>query len=340
MSVISNKQDEFTEELLQVQDFEEDFYYSFYEEAPFIPHIVFRLERGSKKKKPNISEIIIRLDKNNDDKEPIPKFKLYELFLDPLWDRLFNTERKNKRVISYSNIYEYMKYRKRATRRFYINSSHGIWHLYESSPFLNYYQNIWNSYCLFEGFTTIARNEFCLWLYRLNSVIFDLLCHNFLEDKNWIKRVELITKFINNKDCQYFEYMIPENWKSAISEEFLSKESALKARIKDSQRLLNYFNDQVELKSPLESFIKSVYDSFGKRLYEDKLILKCNHCNRYIDYRERKKYCSLLSEGRDCGKAARNKRDYLKHKKKRKSYSRKEMRETRRYIKEVEIKNK
>ena len=70
-----------------------------------------------------------------------------------------------------------------------------------------------------------------------------------------------------------------------------------------------------------------------QKLAEKKVLSRCEHCGDYFRYQKNKKYCSALSEGKDCGKKARNKKYYKKYKDKISKYYRDEMRDTRAEIK-------
>ena len=62
---------------------------------------------------------------------------------------------------------------------------------------------------------------------------------------------------------------------------------------------------------------------------------RCQFCLKLFKYRPNKKYCSFLSEGRDCGKKARNKKDYARHRDKRRTYYRNEMKSTRKFFRRI-----
>jgi len=66
--------------------------------------------------------------------------------------------------------------------------------------------------------------------------------------------------------------------------------------------------------NPLVDLVKKLFYSLVKTIESRKKILVCNYCGSIIKYVKGKKYCSYKSEGRDCGKSARNRRAYLKKK--------------------------
>jgi len=81
-----------------------------------------------------------------------------------------------------------------------------------------------------------------------------------------------------------------------------------------------------ERPNAVTTFAFTFFMSFLERLREDKVLSSCDYCGHFFRYRKNKKFCSLLTEKRDCGKKARNKRDYTKHREKRLIYSREQMR--------------
>lgn len=94
-------------------------------------------------------------------------------------------------------------------------------------------------------------------------------------------------------------------------------------------RTLQQFEPWLRSFGVLDVFIGLVFYSLGWILSQEKTLSECGHCGAFFRYRKGKKYCSLLSEGRDCGKKARAKRDYQKHRDKRLEYYKREMKLTR-----------
>lgn len=66
--------------------------------------------------------------------------------------------------------------------------------------------------------------------------------------------------------------------------------------------------------NPLAFFISELLNSLINTIYLEGRINKCQSCDDFIEYRKGKKFCSLISEGKDCGKTARNRRYYRKRK--------------------------
>jgi len=73
-------------------------------------------------------------------------------------------------------------------------------------------------------------------------------------------------------------------------------------------------------------------------LHRKKIISRCAACGNAFVFDENKKYCSLLSEGKNCGKSARNKAYYQKYQDKVKVKKRQEMANWRKYLKEMNVK--
>lgn len=88
-------------------------------------------------------------------------------------------------------------------------------------------------------------------------------------------------------------------------------------------------------KAALEEFYYSILVSFVAELVKNKVVTRCAFCDEIIRYRESKKYCSPLAEGRDCGKKARSKKYYEQHKGRLRPYYHQEMKETRKLDKKV-----
>jgi len=83
-----------------------------------------------------------------------------------------------------------------------------------------------------------------------------------------------------------------------------------------SAEVLDEYEEKLEsLKEPaLRYYMQDVINTVVQQAYKDKQVMRCQFCNRIIDYAKGKKFCSLKNEGRDCGKQARNKIAYEKRK--------------------------
>ena len=100
--------------------------------------------------------------------------------------------------------------------------------------------------------------------------------------------------------------------------------------VKGGARMKGTFLEMIRLRKEIEQLL-----SF---LLKKKSLKLCPVCGRTFKYKERKIYCSPLTEGRDCGKKARNIRSYLHHRQERLRKSIKRMKELRKLYKERNIK--
>ncbi|MBA7580075.1 hypothetical protein ES708_21961 [subsurface metagenome] len=110
-----------------------------------------------------------------------------------------------------------------------------------------------------------------------------------------------------------------------INSEFLSALNSLK----------KYRNNNYNI---FKNFCFKFYDNLIESLLLKNEINRCQFCGDYFKYLKGKKYCSLKSEGKDCGKRARNKRFYKDHKETILPNARKVTRELRQWYKEKGIK--
>lgn len=109
---------------------------------------------------------------------------------------------------------------------------------------------------------------------------------------------------------------------------------------KEFLQRLNHLRHNIDLQNPLGAFCYGFVDSLVKYLYEKKGVSLCLLCGDAIHFRENKRYCSLLGEGKDCGKKARNRFFYERHQSKLKRKARKSMAELRSCYKEKGAKKK
>lgn len=205
---------------------------------------------------------------------------------------------------------------------------------YLQIPFpMRCFNNVWKGYCLYQKHVYMDSHEFCLWFFRLNALFTDLIESPIDWNPNWLESYLLLLENIKLEKSQEFEYFVDDGWEEVRTNGIESEVDIYKLRINDAKKLLNDFNNTVEIKSSLEEFLKTFYDDFGALLCEKEYLKKCELCNLYFNDRKNKKYCSMKTDGRDCGTQARNKRNYSKNKSKIKKHSRKEMRETRAFYK-------
>lgn len=329
-----------TFELFQDKDFPEQMYADqFYEDHKILPfgYLIFYTEKDQNANKKKVKNILIKFEKSSlYDKElteeEIQKleqinrtFKPFELFSNALWKK-----------IGISSSYEKFPAEKYITDL--KSRKEFFWpYLYDFNN--DIFENIWNEYCLIEGRISIDKDSFCLWLYRLNSIIFDLYEFPYLNEDNynWQWRYLFIRELIKDEHSNEFEYYNKDNWNKILKERFTRK-MATDTRIMDTKDLLNEFFMRIKPINALERFLISFYESFGNELCEDKLLIKCNFCGEYIKYKKGKKYCSLLADEKDCAKKARNRRYYERRGKKRLAKYRKNTRELRDFYRSRGIK--
>lgn len=89
---------------------------------------------------------------------------------------------------------------------------------------------------------------------------------------------------------------------------------------------------------PLTNFCYKFLDDLVDDLLTQKQITRCQLCGDFFKCFQSKKYCSLKYEGKDCGKKARYRRWYEKHKRQILPKARKEMKETRALYKKLGLK--
>jgi len=85
-------------------------------------------------------------------------------------------------------------------------------------------------------------------------------------------------------------------------------------------------------------FLQSVFSSLIEDLLKNELISQCQHCGDFFKHIREKKYCSFKSEGKNCGKSARNKRYYEKHKDEILPKARKSTKELKAFYKKMGVK--
>ena len=316
----------------------------FYKEHKFVPYGFFvfysNMEKNPNKEK--VKNIFIRILKSdiydkkftendkNKKREININFKPIELF-----SRSFR--KKIGLDFEVDNDFRLEIYLKRLKGRKIYDYVHYIFNFYSS--IFKLFKNIWNEYCLTEGKTSIDRESFCLWLYRLNSIIFDLFEFPYLKEDeyHWQLRYLFIRELIKDENSKKYECYYENNWNRMLRER-LTKEMATDIRIMDAKVLLNEFFKQIKPISALDRFLISFYESFSNKLRKNNLLIKCAFCNEYIKYKKGKKYCSILIEGKDCGKKARNKRYYERRGKERLKIYRESTRELREFYREKGIK--
>jgi|GEM_PF-6887142 len=88
----------------------------------------------------------------------------------------------------------------------------------------------------------------------------------------------------------------------------------------------------------LTNFYYSIYDDLIDAMLTEEAVTECELCGMLFSFDKNKKYCSLKSEGKNCGKRARNKKFYGKHRIRLLKRQRIETRLTRKFYKSKGIK--
>jgi len=84
--------------------------------------------------------------------------------------------------------------------------------------------------------------------------------------------------------------------------------------------------------------LQPIFDSLVEDLLQNKVILQCQLCGDFCKYYRNKKFCSLKSESKDCGRSARNARDYQAHKPERQAKATEYQRKYRALMKKLGVK--
>lgn len=102
---------------------------------------------------------------------------------------------------------------------------------------------------------------------------------------------------------------------------------------------LNKFYTAIKDRSlPFYDFCYKFFDDLMDELKDKRKITQCSFCGNIFPFHSTKKYCALQTEGKNCGKSARNKRFYIRHKKEILPKARKTTRELRAFYREKGIK--
>lgn len=148
--------------------------------------------------------------------------------------------------------------------------------------------------CQFSDESEYVNNKFIGWLDHLYEIFYWGFDYKYLEKQKFFDTLLNIGKL----SYQWIKYR-------SIDSEYL--------------KFLNTFKNEIDIDGdlyPLTKFCYSFFNDLLQNLETTEIIKKCEYCHDYFPYKKGKKYCSLKSEGEDCGTKARNKRFYEKHKKK------------------------
>ncbi|MCX6832164.1 MAG: hypothetical protein NT028_08545 [candidate division Zixibacteria bacterium] len=203
---------------------------------------------------------------------------------------------------------------------------------------LSVFEDIWNMYCLYAGNTSLPRDQFLLWVLRLHCLAYDIIDAPRAADLTWEDTLSQYRYIVSEELSARFEFSDQQAWRDALESDRIGTDKAMSLRLQDAVRLLNEFFQEMEPTSPLENFLIECYESFGRKLQRENLVLRCQFCRLFMPYRERKKYCSLRTEGRDCGKRARNQKYYERKGADRRAQNRQSTRDLRAFYKEKGVK--
>lgn len=194
---------------------------------------------------------------------------------------------------------------------------------YICSPFeLNWeaiFLCIWENYIKIESSSTIMdRSQFMDYLGALAELAIDIISHPIsnMDKEDFKKKLLCFSQNRDPADCRYLG-MNSARWKKRIPR---NKNDIFEFRVLDSKDYLNAFLKKYNystMKNALELFLIKMFESLGDELIKKQLLTKCALCGEYFRFTRAKKYCSLFSEDKDCGKKARNKRYYQTRGKKR-----------------------
>lgn len=221
-------------------------------------------------------------------------------------------------------------------------------------------RNIWKKYGDAEGYTTITKGDFRLWLYRLNVLVYDLLEHPYQMDDDWKNRENIIKVLVQDLYGESYEVHKKATWGKYFNGSIQSARKAYEYRVADAKDILNKFKETFmgsndsnseadnlsddmdsdqknkrEGKDALKRFLIELYESFGNEMVRKEQLSICewHKCERYIVFKQGKNYCTLAVDGRDCGDKARAHRNYLAHHKKIRTRNKLRIQEARREAK-------
>lgn len=184
--------------------------------------------------------------------------------------------------------------------------------------------------------------------------IYSFLAFNYSDvwkyKKNVLKYIAIIPQpnfdFINtlydviclNLNYQYLsrnDYLTILRDIGNLAWEWIGKKKITKKYLKYLNVVKSKFGDR---NYPFTNFCYKFLDELIEDLITQKQISQCQFCGDYFRYLKGKKYCSLQSERKNCGKKARNKRFYEKHKKEILPKAQKTTTELREFYKKMGIK--
>jgi len=98
-----------------------------------------------------------------------------------------------------------------------------------------------------------------------------------------------------------------------IAWEWIEKKSLSERSVKLLNTLYGELKDKAD---PYKEYYFSFLHDLTSDLKDHKFVGQCSYCENFFKYASTKKFCSLLADGKNCGKSVRNKRHYIKNKEK------------------------
>ncbi|MFH2035895.1 MAG: hypothetical protein ABIJ45_05775, partial [Candidatus Zixiibacteriota bacterium] len=182
---------------------------------------------------------------------------------------------------------------------------------------------------------------------------------NYMEmPNNKEKKINIDGIDVYEEDMEFFNYLwygtdfknlFQEDTAAELLEFLMVKEfPALRAIMRNVEHFrkiepneLSFLNkilenfDNLEILDAFEEFLRGIFIYYILFLIELRIVKQCEFCGCVYEYNDRKKFCSLITDGRDCGKKARNKKYYENHKNILQSYYKNEMKLTREFSKSL-----
>lgn len=198
---------------------------------------------------------------------------------------------------------------------------------------------MWQNYCQIENYLIMDNIKFMNYVETAINLMGDCIEKPLISmtESQFNKRLPCLTSINHPVDYEHMG-MLSSRWSKHLP---LNQKMVYLYRILDAKDYLNKFFKQynyISMKNALELFLIKLYESFGKELISRRLLSKCLLCDDYFVFKKAKKFCSLRSEGKDCGKRARNKKYYSTKGRQRLPEYRKNTKELRAFYKERGIK--
>lgn len=184
-------------------------------------------------------------------------------------------------------------------------------------------------------------------LEKLKNYIFDFKNPDF---KDSIKTVSIDNGKMNHgiENIEKYRYKIPfKNVKirpdiSKNIEKILQTRNSLWKIVRPymTTSVAKQFYYERKFANPFLDFLSQLLPEYDYELSRRQITSHCMCCGGMFRYKKGKRFCSVISEGKDCGKKFRNYRDYSKHRDNRKLKSKKYMSSYRKLLKKHGIINK